>query len=81
MTGECLISLNNNNIEEICLRDTKNIQGKYLIVSFPYFVKLHTIEFTCFTANNFDEVAESLSLCSKLTKVTMMDIENYLCDD
>ena len=66
LTGECLVSLNKNCIEEINLYSNYNIQGRYLIESLPHFEKLHTV--ARFSLDS-DDVAECLSLCSNLKDV------------
>ena len=61
--------------EEVCLKGTSfNIQGNFFIKSLPYFLKLHTIEFSsCLARSNFEDIVESLSLCSKLRKLVIIN--------
>ena len=80
LTGECLLSLNKNNIEEICLEATYSIQGNYFTNSLPYFVKLHKVELFYLSGNNFNQIFESISLCSKLKTFHIQSVENCSLD-
>ena len=82
-TGECLLSLNKNKIEEICLSNIDKIHGIYFVNSLPYFVKLHKI-YLCSIGIFGDcdkSIRDSISLCSNLKELTVMVIQNYLYDD
>ena len=81
LTGECLLSLNKNNIEEICLNRSYYIEGNGFINSLPYFVNLNTIYFEDLLGEDFDEVFESIRLCSKLKSLTMDNVMNCSFDN
>ena len=81
LTGECLLSLNENSIEEIGLRSSNKIEGNYFIKTLPYFFKLHTISFYDLSGINFDQFFESIGLCSKLKMLFFNDFKNCSRDN
>ena len=76
LTGECLVSLNNNVVEKIMLTGTPNLQRDHLINSLPHLEKLHTLEFENFSGDSFDNVVESISLCQNLKNLFIINVEN-----
>ena len=73
MTGECLLTLDENIIEKIVLNRVRNIQRNFLIQSLPNFTKLHTLKSVKVGHTAFVHVAECISLCSKLKKLSIVE--------
>ena len=71
LTGKCFRDLDHNIVEEIELSDTDNLQREFLITSLPFFEKLHTLDFQFVERHSCDHVAECISLCHNLKKVTI----------
>ena len=73
ITGECLISLEKNVIEEIELSQAENVHRDFLIKSLPNFTNLHILHLYFVGRIGFVDTAESISLCSKLETLVIID--------
>ena len=74
LTGECLLWLDKNAIEEISLDSINKLQRGHLIKSFSNLKKLHTLEFSNIECENCDHINECISLCGNLKKLTIDDL-------
>ena len=78
LTGKCFLHLNKNTVEKIILTQDHGLQREYLTISLPSFAKLHTLEFRSFYGyTDNDAIAECISLCGKLKKLTLFDMIFY----
>ena len=71
ITGKCFLSLAKNVVEEIELNKVRNIKQEFLIKSLPNFTKLISLQFFHVRRNALVHLAEGISLCSKLKKLTI----------
>ena len=73
-SGKCFLSLNTNVIEDIGLQYVGDIEPNYLIKTWPYFEKFRKLRFESYDGNGFTDIAECISLCSKLKELDLNTI-------
>ena len=77
MTAKCFLSLNERNITKIALISTENIKKEYLKESFGRFHRLSELEFRYINSFKLGRIAECISLCKHLEKLSVNFVRQY----